>query len=82
MANIIGGSVGSGVQAHPQKFWFVENPGKIRGNLGKIPKDPGKIPEYLDKFLESLGKNGAQRCLTSTNGAQCLQKNTRRPFFG
>ena len=24
-----------GVQAHPQKFWFGENPGKIHGNLGK-----------------------------------------------
>ena len=24
-----------GVQAHPQKFWFAEN-------LGKIPENPGK----------------------------------------
>ena len=26
----------AGVQAHPQKFWFVENPSKIAENLGKI----------------------------------------------
>jgi len=25
-----------GVQAHPQKFLFGENPGKIRGNLGRM----------------------------------------------
>jgi len=46
-----------GVQAHPQKFWFVENLGKIPKNLGKTSKNPGEIPE-------NLGKNGAQRCLT------------------
>jgi len=38
-----------GVQRHPQKFWFVEIPGKILENLGKIPENPGK--------------NNAQRCL-------------------
>jgi len=31
----VGGGV-KGVQAHPQKFWFGENPGKICGNLDKI----------------------------------------------
>ena len=46
----------AGVQDHPQKFWFVES--------------PGKIPE-------NLGKNGAQCCLTSKNGAQRLQKNMK-----
>jgi len=39
----------------------------LRKNLGKIPENLGKIPEIL-------GKNGAQRCLTSKNGAQHLQK--------
>jgi len=43
--------------------------------LGKIFEILGKIPEYL-------GKNGAQRSLISKNGAQRLQKNKRRPFFG
>jgi len=35
----------AGVQAHPYKFRFVENPGEISEILGKIP--------------ENLGKNGA-----------------------
>jgi len=63
------------VQAHPQKFWFVENQGKIPENLNKIPKYLGKIPE-------NLGKNGTQRCLTSKTVAQGLQINKRKPFFG
>jgi len=57
-----------GVQAYPQTILFVENPGKIPENLGKIPENPNKIPK-------KLGKNGAQRCLTSKNDAQSLQKN-------
>jgi len=35
----------------------------------------------LDKIPENPGENGAQRCLTSKNGAQDLQKNTWRPFL-
>jgi len=42
----------------------------------------GKIPEYLGKIPENPDKNGDQRCLTSKNGAQSLQKNKLRPFFG
>jgi len=34
------------------------------------------------KIPENPGKNGAQRCLTSKNGAQRLQKNTIKTFFG
>jgi len=78
-----------GVQAHPQKFWFVQNLGKIpetfgkiSENLGKIPENPNKIPKYLGKIPENLGKNGTQRCLTSKNGDQSLQKSRWRPFFG
>jgi len=56
-----------GVQAHHQKFWFVENLGKILKCLGKIP--------------ENLGRNGSHRCLTSKNGTQHLQKNKWRPFW-
>ena len=43
------GSFGAGVQAHSQKFWFVEIPGKIPENLGTFPEYPGKIPKYLGK---------------------------------
>jgi len=49
----------AGVQAHPQKFCFVENPGKIPENVGKksenfgkIPENPNKIPKYLGKTLK------------------------------
>jgi len=40
------------VQEYPQKFLFVENPGKISENLSKIP--------------ENQGKNGAQRLQKNT----------------
>jgi len=33
-----------GVQAHPQKFLFVENPEKILENVGKNFENLGKIP--------------------------------------
>jgi len=38
-----------GMQPHPQKFWFGEN--------------PGKISENLLKRLENLSENGAQHAL-------------------
>jgi len=47
-----------------------------------FPQNPGKIPKYLSKIPENLGKYGAQRCFTLKNGAQGLQKNKGRPFFG
>jgi len=37
--------------------------------------------ENLGKSVENPGKNVAQHCLTSENGAQSLHKNTWRPFF-
>ena len=39
-----------GVQAHPLKFWFVKNP-------GKIPKNLGKTPEYLGKIRVKMAPN-------------------------
>jgi len=62
------------VQAHPQKFRFVDNPGKIPENLGKIFK-------YLGTIAENLGKNGTHRCLTSKNGARYFQKKQIKTFF-
>jgi len=35
-----------GVQAHPQNFWFGENPGKICGNLGKMCEYLHKLAVY------------------------------------
>jgi len=49
-----------GVHAHPQKFWFVENPGNIYENVHKTPENLGILPK-------NAGKNGAQRCLISKN---------------
>jgi len=58
----------------PQKFLFLKN-------FGKSPENPGKFLENLGKISENPGKNGAHCCLISRNGAQPLQKNTRRPFM-
>ena len=65
-----GGGGGAGVQAHPQKIWFVKNLGKILENLckfcerlGKIHENRNKISKNLGKLSENTGKNGAQHCL-------------------
>ena len=67
---IIASGVGGGgaqVQAHPQKFWFVEN--------------PGKIPVNLNKILENMGKNGAQRCLTLKMAPNVCRKISEEHFL-
>ena len=48
------GGGGEGVQVHPQKFWFVENSGKITENLGKIPENLGNIPKILAKVAPNV----------------------------
>ena len=58
------------MQAHPQKFWFVDNPGKIREILGKICETVHKIPEILGKLSENTDKNENKRCLFWKIGAQ------------
>ena len=45
-------------------------------------RQPFGFADILDKSPENPGKNGAQRCLTSNNGAEGLHKNTWRPFIG
>jgi len=75
------GGGGVGVQAHPRKLWFVENPGKIPENLRKIPEKPGKIPKNLEKFPENTGKNNVQRCLSSKTGAHNLCRKIREGLF-
>jgi len=52
-----------GIQAHPQKFWFGENLGKISEYPGKSQGNLGKICENIRKISENLGKNSAQRGL-------------------
>jgi len=81
--------VGSGGASAPPKVLICRKSGqkisknfaKIPENLGKSSENPNKILKYLGKILENLVKNGAQRCLTSVNGTQCLQKNKWRPFL-
>ena len=48
-------------------------------DLSKIRENSIK---NLEKILANMGKIGAQPCLTWKSGAQYLQKNTWRPFFG
>jgi len=49
-----------GVQAHPQKFRFGKNPGKIRGILGKISENLQKILKIKSCAQPALKKIGAQ----------------------
>jgi len=68
------GSGGQEVQAHPEKLWFVENPGqfpenpgKICENMGKIHKNVRKTPENPGKQPKNSDKTGAPRCLILKN---------------
>jgi len=56
----------------------VKKSSSVGGDLLGMKVHPHKFrfAENLDKILEIPGKNGSQLCLTSKNGAQCLQKNT------
>ena len=53
----------SGMQAHRQKFLFIENPGEIPENPGKILKNMVKIPASVRKISDNPWKNDAQRRL-------------------
>ena len=55
------------MQAPPKKFWFVKKTGKISKNLGKIS--------------ETSGKNDAQYCLITKNGAQHFQTTQMKTFI-
>ena len=57
----------AGVQAHSQKFGFVQNLGKIFENIFKSP--------------ENQVKTFTQVCLTSKNGKQRLQNVARGSFW-
>jgi len=57
-----------GVQAHPQKFRYVTNPGKNSEKTGKI--------------TENLAKNGAQCCLYFTNWRPAFDEKHVKTFFG
>ena len=65
------------MQPHPQKFWFGENPGKIKGYPGKICENLRKIPENLGKLPKNTSKNSAQRAVIWEDGAQ----NHMKTFF-
>jgi len=62
-----------GVQAHPQKFWFDENSGKVCGNLHEIH-------ENLAKLLR--GQKWRPMCFDLKKMAPNVCRITWRPFFG
>ena len=64
------GGVAGGAST-PANVFICWKSGKFRQNPWKSEQNPWKFD-----------KNGAQRCLTSKNGTQGLQKNKWRPFFG
>jgi len=70
-----------GVQVHPQKFWFVKNPGKIHENLCKIYENVSKILENLGKLPEKLAKR-APNVVFVEKLAPKVCRITRKPFIG
>ena len=69
-----------GCKCTPKSFDLL----KIWANLlksGDNPQKFGRISKNLGKILESPGKSGTQRCLTSKNGAQLLQKKHMKTWF-
>ena len=71
-----------GVQAHPQKFWFVENPGKIRENLCKIYETVRKILENLSNNLKMLAKMAPNVVCFWKMGTKGMQNHTKALFDG
>ena len=76
------------MQTQHQKFWFVENqgkipeiPGKISENVCKICENLRNIPENLSKLPENMCKNSAQRCLIWKDGVQHLQRSQEDHFW-
>jgi len=63
----VASGVGGRVQAHPQKFWFGENPGKISENPGKTCGNLGKVCGNLGKVCENLCKIPENMCKVSKN---------------
>ena len=65
--SVVGGG-GAGGASEPPKVLISRKSGQNHSKYGQNPENPGT--------------NGTQRCFTSRNGAQRLQKNTWRSFFG
>jgi len=77
------------MQAHPQKFRFVENPDKIPQNvvknsedLSKIPENPNKIPKYLDKIPENLGEIAPNVVWLQKMWSKVCRKTSKDHFWG
>jgi len=60
----------AGEQAHPQKFCFGENPGKIKKSLCKTSENLCKITENLGKPPKIQAKNGTKRAFSCEIGAK------------
>ena len=79
----------AGVQVHPQKLWFIENPGKILENVDKnsenfdkIPENPNKIPKYLGKISENLGKMAPNVVWLQKMAPKVCRKTSEDHFWG
>ena len=73
----------------PQKFGFVENPGKIPENVGnnsenlwQIPWKSKQNPQVSRKNPWKSGHNGAQHCLTSKNWLPRFAEKHVKTFLG
>jgi len=78
-----------GVQAHPQKLWFVENPRKISENVGKnseifgkIPENPNKIRKYLSKIHKNLGEMAPNFVWLQKISPKIFRKTSEDHFLG
>jgi len=76
------------VQAPPQQFRFVKNPGKISQNLskileslGKIPENTCEIPKCVDKIPENLGKKWCPTLFDIQKMAPNVCEKTNKSFF-
>ena len=73
---------GAGVQAHPQKFWFVENFGKIPENLGKPLKILAKSLKDREKSLKIRAKMARNVVWLQKMAPNVWRQTQLRPLFG
>jgi len=77
MTSGVGGG-DAGVQAHPQKFWFGENQGKISENLWKPSQNPWKSAQTPWKY----GQKWRPTCFDLKKMTPIVCGIQWRPFFG
>jgi len=82
---------GAGGESAPPKFWFVKNPGKISGNLGKISENPAKMaanivwlkkwrPMFAEKQMKTFLGGHTKKSLHDLCGRKFVRKSHRTIF--